>query len=264
MMSNYRNMLEFKGKNIVVSGGLGLIGSYVCDAFLEFGGNVIVADINEKKFEELKTAKVSDGEKFSFTYFDISIPQNAENQFRGIVESNGRIDVWVNLAYPRTEDWNKGIENVSFESWDENVRMHLGGYFWISKLVLEHMKNKKYGSLINFGSIYGIVGPNFDIYKGTDMTMPVAYSAIKGAIVNLSRYFAALYGPYNVRVNTICPGGIEDGQPREFIEKYSELTPLKRMGKPEEMALPTLFLASDGASYVNGHTLMVDGGWTAW
>ncbi len=263
-MSYYSNMLDFKGKNIVVSGGLGLIGSSVCDAFLEFGGNVIIADIDEDKFDKLKAAKGSEGERLSFIYFDISAPEDAENQFREIVERNGKNDVWVNLAYPRTDDWGKAVEDVSFESWDENVRMHLGGYFWTSKLVLEHMKKKKHGSLINFGSIYGVVGPNFDLYKGTDMTMPVAYSAIKGAIVNLSRYFATLYGPYNVRVNTICPGGIEDGQSREFVEKYSELTPLKRMGKPEEIALPTLFLASEGASYVNGHTLLVDGGWTAW
>ena len=261
-MSDFKKMLNFEGKNIVVSGGLGLIGSSVCDAFLEFGGNVIVADIDEKKFEKMRSGKGDVAERLCFEYFDISDRENAGNHIQDMIKHSGNVDVWVNLAYPKTADWSENIEDVSFGSWDENMRIHLGGYFWTSKLVLEHMKNQKKGVLINFGSIYGIVGPHFDIYENTGMTVPVAYSAIKGAIVNLSRYFAALYGPFNVRVNTVCPGGVEDGQDGSFIERYSKLTPLRRMARPEEAALPTVFLASEGASYINGHTLMVDGGWT--
>lgn len=263
-MPRFKNMLDFTDKNIVVLGGLGLIGSCICDAFMEFGGNVIIADIDKDRFEELKEEKGLDTGKCHFEYFDISDTACTEKHFQGITERYQTIDVWINLAYPRTADWGKTTGELTFESWDENVRMHLGGYFWASKLVLEYMKKQGHGCLINFGSIYGIVAPHFDIYAGTDRTMPVAYSAIKGAIVNLSRYFAALYGPHNIRVNTVCPGGIEDNQEKEFIGEYSKLTPLRRMGKPEEIALPTLFLASDGASYINGHTLLADGGWTAW
>ena len=263
-MKKFKEMIDFIGENIVITGGLGLIGKHVCTAFAEFNGNVIVADINEGTFKNwIKEVDKSIRNKFSFVYFDISNPNGIEKGLKEILESINTIDVWVNLAYPRTDDWGNFIDDVTFESWDKNVKMHLGGYFWSSKLVLEKMKRQGHGCLINFGSTYGVVGPNFDIYKNTGMTMPVAYSATKGAIVNLSRYFATLYGPYNVRVNTICPGGIFDNQNPEFVKKYSVLTPLKRMGRPEEIAMPVVFLASDAASYITGATIMVDGGWTA-
>lgn len=263
-MAKFKDMLDFSGKNIVVAGGLGLIGSHICDAFAELNGKVIIADIDEEKFKKMREVKIFNKDKYTFLHMDISNPNRIKDSIQEILQSYSIIHVWINLAYPRTEDWGNRLEDVSYESWDKNVKMHLGGYFWASKLVLENMKNQGYGCLINFGSTYGVVGPNFDIYKGTDMTMPAPYSAIKGAIVNLSRYFATLYGPYNVRVNTICPGGIFSDQDPRFVKRYNELTPLKRMGRAEEIAIPTVFLASDGASYITGHTLMVDGGWTSW
>lgn len=141
--------------------------------------------------------------------------------------------------------------------------MHLSSYSWISRKICLIMKNQKGGSLINFGSIYGEVGANFNIYKGTKMTSAFAYSAIKGGIANLSRYLASYFGEYNVRVNTICPGGIFDNQDKTFVKNYETQTPLKRMGKPEDIAPTVLFLASDASSYITGAIIMVDGGWTA-
>jgi NAD(P)-dependent dehydrogenase (short-subunit alcohol dehydrogenase family) len=91
----------------------------------------------------------------------------------------------------------------------------------------------------------------------------MAYSAIKGGIINLTRYLASYFGEYNIRVNSLCPGGIYNDQESTFVKAYSEKTPLKRMGNPEEIAAAALFLASDAASYIAGATLMVDGGWSA-
>jgi len=263
-MSKFKNMLDFSGKNIVITGGLGLIGYHVSRAFAEFNGNVIIADIDEKKFRRLKSDKSLDSDKYSFVHFDISDPARVKKNIKKILKNHTVVDVWVNLAYPKAADWKSLIKDVNFESWNENIRMHLGGYFWTSKLILEHMKSQGHGCLINFGSIYGAVGPNFDIYKDTAMMTPAAYSVIKGAIISLSRYFATLYGPYNVRVNSICPGGVFDRQDSRFVRRYNKLTPLKRMAKAEEIAIPTILLASEGASYITGHTLMVDGGWSAW
>ena len=125
------------------------------------------------------------------------------------------------------------------------------------------MKEQQSGSIINLGSIYGVLGSDFTIYDGTKMTMPMAYSAIKGGIVNLTRYLASYFGKHNVRVNNICPGGIFDSQEPIFVRNYEHRVPLKRMGRPEEIASAVLFLASDAASYITGATIMVDGGWTA-
>lgn len=95
------------------------------------------------------------------------------------------------------------------------------------------------------------------------MTMPSAYSAIKGGVITMSRFLATYYGPFGVRCNCVSPGGIEDGQPESFVRKYEELTPLRRMGVPEDVVGAVVFLASDAASYVTGQNLVVDGGWTA-
>ena len=118
------------------------------------------------------------------------------------------------------------------------------------------------GSIINLGSIYGIQGNDFTIYEKTDITSPAAYSAIKGGIINFTRYLASYFGRDGIRVNSVCPGGIFDSQNKIFVKNYEHKVPLKRMGKPEDVASTVLFLASDASSYITGATIMVDGGWT--
>jgi len=126
------------------------------------------------------------------------------------------------------------------------------------------MKQRGGGVLINLASIYGMLGPNFSVYEGTEMTSPAAYAAIKGAIINLTRYFATFYGADNIRVNAVCPGGVFDNQDDNFVKAYGKLTPMGRMARASEIALPVVFLASDAASYITGQALIVDGGWSAW
>ena len=111
-------------------------------------------------------------------------------------------------------------------------------------------------------SIYGFLGPDFNIYKGTSMTTPAAYSAIKGAITNFSRYLASYYGKHKIRVNSISPGGIFDNQPEIFVHKYCQKVPLDRMGKPSDVAKAVCFLISDDSSYITGHNLVIDGGFS--
>ena len=119
-----------------------------------------------------------------------------------IIQKHGQIDGWVNNAYPRTKDWGNKLEDNKLDSWRSNLDMHLNGYFLCCKIVLSQMKKQNFSSLINMSSIYGKIGPDFSIYSNTDMTMPAAYSAIKGGINNMTRYLASYYGGHNVRVNT--------------------------------------------------------------
>ena len=125
------------------------------------------------------------------------------------------------------------------------------------------MKIQGSGSLINMSSIYGLIGPDFTIYDGTEMTMPAAYSAIKGGIVNFTRYLASYYGPYGIRLNCVSPGGIFDNQKEIFVKQYEQKVPMRRMGIPEDIPPSVAFLLSDDAGYITGQNLMVDGGWTA-
>jgi NAD(P)-dependent dehydrogenase (short-subunit alcohol dehydrogenase family) len=118
------------------------------------------------------------------------------------------------------------------------------------------------GSIVNFTSIYGMQAPDFSIYDGLDVTSPVEYSAIKGAILNLTRYLASYLGSDGIRVNAVSPGGVFDGQAEQFVERYEQKVPLSRMARPEDVLGAVVFLLSDASAYVTGHNLVVDGGWS--
>jgi NAD(P)-dependent dehydrogenase (short-subunit alcohol dehydrogenase family) len=125
------------------------------------------------------------------------------------------------------------------------------------------MKVQGGGSIVNLASIYGVVAPDFSIYEGSTMTMPVAYAAIKGGVIAFSKYMATYYAKDNIRVNCVSPGGVFDKQSGSFVEKYIAKTPLGRMATPGDIVGAVLYLASAASSYVTGHNLIVDGGWTA-
>lgn len=243
-------MFLLNDKVIVITGGEGLIGKAIVKRLKKAGATVISADI---QIDAIVDENV---------YLDITKEESISNVIATTIKKFGKIDGWVNNAYPRTKDWANKLEDIPSESWRMNIDMHLNGYFLCARAALEQMKKQGFGCLVNMSSIYGVVAPDFSIYDGTKMTMPAAYAAIKGGIVNLTRYLAAYYGPYNVRVNSVSPGGIFDNQPDAFVSKYNKKVPLRRMGTPRDIASSIHFLLSDDAAYVTGHNLMVDGGWT--
>lgn len=254
----YKELFSCKGKTAVVTGGAGLIGSKIVKALHEFGANVYIADIDKNKIGEIiKDVAVK------FVYLDITSEDSIQKALTEVIKKSGKIDILVNCAYPRTKDWGVKFENIPFNSWKTNLDNHLGGYFLCCQKAAEQMKVKG-GAIINLSSIYGVVAPDFSIYEGTEMTMPAAYSAIKGGIISLTKYIATYYGGYNVRANTISPGGIFDNQQESFVEKYTKKTPLKRMGAPDDIIGAVIFLASDASSYITGQNILIDGGWTAW
>jgi len=243
-------MFSIKNKVIVVTGGNGLLGKQIISSLRENGAIAIAADITF-------TQKGEDD-----IIIDITEENSVNNGVTEIVKRFNKIDGFVNNAYPRTKDWGNKLEEISIESWRNNVDMHLNGYFLCCKVVLEQMKKQGFGSLINMSSIYGLVGPDFTLYEGTEMTMPAAYSAIKGGINNLTRYLASYYGAYQIRVNTVSPGGIFDNQPESFVNNYNKKVPMKRMGNPSDIVSAVYYLLTDEASYITGHNLVVDGGWS--
>ena len=244
-------MKSLNGKVIIVTGSAGLLGRSITKYLEENSAEVIGVDIYHGE------------EKSKTIVADTTNEQEINSLIENVVNEYGRIDGWVNNAYPRTEDWGAKIEDIKLESWRQNVDLQMNSYYMCCKAVLEQMKKQKSGCVVNMLSIYGIVGPDFSIYEGTNMTMPAAYSAIKGGLLNLTRYLASYYGPFGIRVNAISPGGILDKQPSSFIEKYESRVPLRRLGRPEDIAPGVAYLLSDEASYINGHNLVIDGGWTA-
>ena len=245
MMSNLKN------KIIVVTGGSGLLGTAMINDLKLKGATVLNFEVNQ--LDDLNKGVIGCN-----VTNDISVKRALDL----IIDKFGRIDGWVNNAYPRTSDWGDKFEQISVESWQKNVDFQMNSVFICAQKVLEIMKQQGRGSLVNIASIYGVVGPDFSVYEGTGMTMPAAYSAIKGGVVNFTRYLASYYAPFGVRVNCVSPGGVFNDQNDIFVKQYENKVPMGRMGKPKEVAGPVSFLLSDESSYITGHNMLVDGGWT--
>ncbi len=243
-----------KDKVIILTGAGGLIGRESLKHLAKNGAKVIAVDVNS-----------FDNEAELFLTNDITNPTEIDNLLKTVIDKFGRIDGLVNLAYPRTTDWGTKFEDIPYDSWAKNVDMQLNAVFYICQKVIDIMKKQKSGSIVNIASIYGVVGNDFTLYEEYGGTSPAAYAAIKGGVINFSRYLASYNGKYNIRVNCVSPGGVldEKNQNPSFIKRYSEKSPLKRLGNPVEMAPAISFLLSEDASFITGHNLMVDGGWTA-
>lgn len=254
----YNNLFSCENRTAVVTGGAGLIGREIVKGLCQYGANVYIADQNDLNVKTVTQQNVK------FIGLDITSEKSVNDVVNKIVLENGKIDILINCAYPRTKDWGAKFENVKFESWKQNVDNHLGGYFLMCKETAMRMKDSGGGSIINLASIYGVVAPDLSIYEGTEMTMPVAYASIKSGIISMTNYIATCYGGNSIRANTISPGGIYDNQSPSFVEKYSRKTPLGRMGKPEEIVGAVIYLASDASSFVTGQNIIIDGGWTTW
>lgn len=233
-----------KDKVVIVFGGCGLIGREIVKDIIKNNGIVVNADINSDEYK-----------------LDITDNSAIKELFKKVYEKYGRIDGVVNSAYPRTKDWGAKLEDIPFKSWQKNVDMQLNPIITITQEGLKYMKEGS--SFVNIGSIYGVCGNDFTIYEGTGGTSPAAYPAIKAGIINFTRYLASYVGWKGIRANCVSPGGVFDNQNPIFVENYSHRSPLKRLARAEEMAPAVSFLLSDGASYITGHNLMVDGGWSA-
>lgn len=245
-------MNKLNGKVIIITGGNGLIGKSLINEVRSKNAICINADLHNKTTEDL-----------SNIICDVTNDKSIENTINLVIEKYGKIDGLVNNAYPRTEDWGDKFEKISINSWRSNIDMQLNSVFVFCQKVLPHMAAKKNGSIVNIGSIYGTVGPDFNVYNNTELTMPAAYSAIKGGVINFTRYLSSYYGKNNIRVNCVSPGGIFNGQPVEFVKNYENKVPMQRMGKPEDISPAVSFLLSDDSSYITGQNLIIDGGWTS-
>lgn len=241
-----------KDKVILVTGGNGLLGRAMIDDIRAKGGIGISADIQSETNWERNEL-----------HCDITTLEGIKTALNALLTKYGRIDGLVNNAYPRTKDWGADFEDLTEESLRQNVEWQLNSYILFCQQAILAMLKNGGGSIINIASIYGIVGNDFTIYEGTTIKAPAPYPAIKGGLINFSRYLASRYGKDNIRVNVVSPGGIFDHQPKLFVKAYEHKVPMKRMGNADDIAPPVSFLLSDEAKYITGQNLAVDGGWTA-
>lgn len=251
-------LFDLTDEVVVVAGGAGRIGPAVCRALADHGAEVVVADVDEETGETV-AAEVG-GE---FLACDVTDDAAVEALFDHVAETYGRLDVQVNMAYPRDETYGTRFEERPVESWRRQMDLQLNSCAALCRGAIRTMEGQDSGTIVNFGSTYGVQAPDFSVYREAEMApSPAHYSASKGAILNLTRYLASYLGDRGVRVNAVSPGGVFDEQDPAFVERYEANTPLGRMADPEDIAGAVVYLASDAASYVTGHNLVVDGGWT--
>ncbi len=254
-------------KLVYIIGGSGQLGKEIVKTFAEANAKIILLDIKEEFAKNFKKKYLS---KIKYHYFDCT-NKNYDNDFNEIIKKNGVPNIFINCSYPMTKKWKESsFKKITRKNLEENINIHLNTYAWLAKTIADKMKTKKIrGSIIQFGSIYGILGQDLSIYLNTKMEENMSYSIIKGGITNLTRQMASYYGKFNIRVNTICPGGIKgtvqgvmNKQEKNFVQNYSLKVPLSRLGNADEISYPVLFLASEASSYITGSTLVVDGGWS--
>ena len=265
MKKSYLNKFSLKGKLAFVLGGMGLIGLETSVALKSAGAKVVIFDVKKN----LKLIKKNN--KIKFVHLDCSDIGSSEIKLINTIKKHGCPDIFINCSYPRTEDWgNSSFEKIKLKNYQNNIKLHLDSFIWFSKIIAEKMKKaKKSGSIILLSSIYGIVGQDLNIYKGTKMHENMTYSVIKGGIINFTRQIASYYGKYNIRINSISPGGLKGhiagsrkSQSKKFLKNYTDKVPLKRMCSTDDVASAILFMSSDASSYITGSNLIIDGGWS--
>jgi len=269
-------LFSLKNKIAIVTGALGLIGKQHCYALAEAGAHVVVADMNEQKCdefaEELDTATLTEPLGVGV---DITMRESIEALRNRVMEKFGTIDILVNNAAindmfesPAAAAEQSKFENYPLELWQKSLDVNVTGMFLCSQILGGVMASGNGGSIINIASTYGLVAPDQLLYVKPDGTQPFykspSYPTTKGAVIAFTKFLAAYWAKKNVRVNVLCPGGVQNGQDKYFIENYSARTPMGRMAKPTDYKGTLVFLASEASSYMTGSTVVVDGGWTVW
>lgn len=266
-MRKLSEMMSLEGRVAVITGGAGKIGEALAEALAELRAAISILDLAEDAALERATQLQKKFDvKASAIGVDVSREDSVHRAVSEVKSQFGGIDILINnAAYPRLElpEDPREVESQDLANWSANLDVMLTGTFLITRACAPHLRQSSHGSVINVASIYGLLGPDMRLYDGTDMGNPAYYSAAKGGIVQLTRYWATTLAP-SVRVNCIAPGGVWRQQPDSFHERYKARTPLGRMAIEEDLKGAVAYFASDLSAYVTGQVLAVDGGWTAW
>lgn len=250
-----------KGKVVVITGGAGLVGQAFVKAVVESHGVAIIADINESSAQEVKGSFSPEQQKnIDIVELDITNKESISQAIGYLDQKYKKIDSLVNNAYPRNDNYGRHFFDVEFEDFNENIGLHLGGYFNVSKCFAKYFVEQSHGNIINISSIYGLAAPKFELYDGTMMTTPVEYAVIKSGLNHLTKYMAKYLKGKNIRVNTLSLGGVLDAQPESFLTNYKNQCLNKGMLDPGDVIGSLVFLLSDSSLYVNGQNIVVDDG----
>jgi NAD(P)-dependent dehydrogenase (short-subunit alcohol dehydrogenase family) len=262
---DFRKKFELTDKVIVISGSCGLIGRAFCEAAAQFGAHVVCADIPAASPETMAAAlSEKHGRAMLGFSLNVAVKSEVEALKAKVIETFGRIDGLVCGHQNKSHLKFEPFEQVTEENWDTVVEINLRGTFLLCQVIGSYMAENGKGSIVNIPSTYSVVAPNQNLYKGTSLGCPAAYSASKGAIDALSRYLASYWAARNVRVNMITPHGVWNNHEDQFEKNFAQFSPMQRLSFNHEVAPALIYLLSDASSYVTGDNMLVEGGWTVW
>lgn len=278
MTKDLYNLFSLDGKVIVITGAAGLLGEKHAEIIAAYGGNPVLLDLSKNSVEEL-AQKLNQKYSVKATGFavDITNELQIEENTSLLIERYGRIDGLVNNAAnnPKIENSSEKnfsrLENFPINTWNQDVAVGLTGAFLCAKHYgYKIAQNPKGGSIVNISSDLGMIAPDQSLYMQLGLSdiqqpvKPVTYSVVKTGLIGLTRYLATYWADKNVRCNAMCPGGVENGQPEDFLQKISSKIPVGRMANANEYQSTLLWMLSDASSYLNGAIIPIDGGRTAW
>ncbi|RTZ14654.1 SDR family oxidoreductase [Vibrio aquaticus] len=259
-----RNLFSLSGMTALVTGASGYLGQEMCIGLAEAGATVLVNSRSEAKAAELVERLISKGFVAEEAIFDVT-DENAVAEFFSAYQSD--INIIVNNAYSGSAGT---IESSHGSSYLDAYIIAVKSVHHIVNSALPHLRSSVgkmgYASVINIGSMYGVVSPDPNLYESAETTNPPFYGAAKAALIQLTKYSACEFGRENIRFNSISPGPFPNLATNNdhFVNNLSSKVPMGRVGKAEEIKGPLVFLSSEASSFVNGANLIVDGGWTIW
>jgi len=275
-----KEKFDLTNKIALVVGGRGYLGRNFCEGLVESGALVFSADLPRESPSSKWVGELKSNENIIQKEVDVTDPVSVKRLVDSVIQENLVIDILVYSVSTKPPDFYKAYTECSLEGWQAVIKVELDGMFLCTQQVGKHMEKSKKGSIILLSSIYGVVGNDQRIYEGSNLPEVFGgneveipkrvyahgvYSAVKGAHISIARFLAAYWGSYGIRANCISPGGVfHPGENETFVKKYSDRTPMGRKADIEDITGAVIYLASDAASYVTGHNLIVDGGWTAW
>ena len=271
-------LFRLDGKIIVITGAIGLLGRKHAEAVACYGGTPILLDLSQQAVDDFSN-ELNEKYKVGSIGFaiDITNENSIENNVGQLIKKFGKIDGLVNNAAnnPKVEDSEKvnfsRLENFPIDIWSDDIAVGLTGSFLCAKYYgFAIFENPNGGSIVNISSDLGLIAPDQRLYvkDGVDESLqnvkPVTYSVVKTGLIGLTRYLATYWADKNVRCNAMCPGGVENGQPEEFLKEVNARIPMGRMANADEYQGTLLWMLSDASSYLNGAVIPVEGGRTTW
>lgn len=269
-MKKLKNIFNLRNRVAIVTGGLGHLGFAITETLLELGANVIITGTEEetkqeecqKKWKYLK--RIFPKNTILFKILDFRDDRSIRKFFEDVKKDFSSVDILVNNAMYLNS---KLVEEMSFTEFNDGINGALSSVFKCCQLVFPLMREKKGGVIVNIASMYGVVSPDWRIYKNNSFNNPINYGVSKAGVIQLTKYLASYWAKYGIRVNSISPGPFpkkEVTKDREFYKSLKEKTMLNRIGVPEDLKGITALLASDASNYITGQNFIIDGGWTSW